>query len=122
MVASRSQRFNIALALLFCILVSGFACGHNFAPHPALNAMSVEMQLCAGGGSFLVSLSDSSSHSPGHADSLSLSCPLCQTLFVALVFFVVGFLRKTLRLSQPRPYRITWASFQAWPPANPRAP
>lgn len=123
MTMSRSLRSNVALGLLFNILVLTFACGLIGVSDGSAHPESVWVPLCSQEGGSLVELSGypvGASHD--HAQTMSFDCPVCQSAALLLLLVLVLLLRH-LRCAQRIPLPSSaWFPRQAWPPANPRAP
>lgn len=123
MFISRSLRSNVALGLLFNILVLTFACGMSGMgeghSHPGL----AWVPLCSlEGGSYVDLSSDMVGAGHEHAEAMSFDCPVCQSASLLLLLVVVLLLRKLHRALSFSFQSPAWFPRQAWPPANPRAP
>lgn len=123
MFMSRSLRSNVALGLLFNILVLTFACGMSGTGEGHAHPGSAWVPLCSlEGGSYVDLSSDLVGAGHGHSEAMSFDCPVCQSASLLLLMVIVLLLRKVL---SSQPFRVpppTWLPRHAWPPANPRAP
>jgi len=120
MTTIKDKRAQIVWVLLTCILLNAFVCCLNHAQHAGFELAIGEAARCGNEGSAGLGALPADTH-----DLLqqSLDCPLCGSVFVALVAMaVVAWLGRTTAGSPRRPRLVPSGTRHHWPALNPHAP
>ncbi len=120
MTTIKDKRAQIVWVLLTCILLNAFVCSLNHAQHAGFELAIGEAARCGIDGSAGLAALPADTH-----DLLQqpLDCPLCGSVFVALVaLFVLAWLGRHTAGPLRRPSLLPSGPRHHWPALNPHAP